>query len=328
MKTPISDKTKWVAAVSGTAVATSICSAIMTRYLTKLALDREVPDIMKQIEKRVAGSLASNEFIMALQEEGKQLAGKKHEIVEIVSTDGNRLVGHWFPQNHPKRVIIAMHGWRASWYRDFGMVSRAFEKNGCSVLYAEQRGQNLSDGEYMGFGITERYDCLAWANWVNHNISENLPIYLCGVSMGATTVLMASGLDLPQNVCGIIADCGFTSPYAIWKHVANRNLHISFGIRGKVANAIFKRKNQVAADDYSTIDALKVGQIPVILIHGTEDHFVPVEMTYENYKACIAPKRLFVVPGAGHGMSYYMESDAYECAIQEFWKEYDFHCMP
>lgn len=63
--------------------------------------------------------------------------------------------------------------------------------------------------------------------------------------------------------------------------------------------------------------------VPVLFIHGTDDHFVPIEMTYENYKACAAPKRLFIVPGAGHGSSYFVDRDGYERAIKAFWDDYD-----
>ena len=216
-----------------------------------------------------------------------------------------------------------MHGWRGSWHKDFGLVADSYRAEGCSVLYAEQRGQNNSGGEYMGFGLTERYDCVDWVNAANKEHGGKLPVYLCGVSMGATTVLMAAGLDLPENVRGIIADCGFTSPAAIWKHVANNNLHITYGIRSVFADMLFREKNMVGLDDYSTVEALQNTNIPVLLIHGSDDHFVPVEMTYENYKACRSPKELLIVPGADHGMSYYVETEKYEATVRDFWAKHD-----
>ena len=142
--------------------------------------------------------------------------------------------------------------------------------------------------------------------------------------MGAATILMASGLDLPDNVAGIVADCGFTSPHAIWKHVVRDNFHLSYdGIRSAAANDLCRRKIQTAADSYSTTEALRNTDIPVLFIHGSDDHFVPVEMTYENYKACAAPKRLLVVPGAEHAMSYLTDRQAYEKALTEFWESFD-----
>lgn len=136
-----------------------------------------------------------------------------------------------------------MHGWRSSWRKDFGAMADFFHKNNCSVLYAEQRGQNNSGGDYMGFGVVERYDCLHWINWANSYCGTDLPVYLAGVSMGASTVLMTAGLELPSNVHGIIADCGYTSPDEIWGHVVKDNLHMSYNvIRQSIAQDIFKKK--------------------------------------------------------------------------------------
>ena len=142
--------------------------------------------------------------------------------------------------------------------------------------------------------------------------------------MGAATILMASGLDLPENAAGIVADCAFTSPYAIWKHVVKDNFHLSYdGIRSAAANELCKRKIKTGANSYSTTEALQNTDIPVLFIHGSDDRFVPVEMTYENYKACASQKHLLIVPGAEHAMSYVLDKAAYENAILTFWNRYD-----
>lgn len=80
---------------------------------------------------------------------------------------------------------------------------------------------------------------------------------------------------------------------------------------------------QVSDEEYSTLDAMRACTVPVLFVHGTEDKFVPIEMTYENYKACSAPKRLAVVPEAEHGMSYFTDPKRYESALREFWEEFD-----
>ncbi len=105
--------------------------------------------------------------------------------------------------------------------------------------------------------------------------------------------------------------------------MANNNLHMAYGVRGAFADAICKRKISMDSGNYSTVDALKNTTIPVLFVHGTDDHFVPVEMTYENYKACISPKRLLIVPGADHAMSYYEDKYNYERAVLDFWNTFD-----
>lgn len=309
--------------MAGIAAVASVSAYISTQYLLKIALDKEEPLLLKAAERRISGTKGDKGFASVMAEAAKKLEQKENETVEIVSWDGKTLIGHWIPAKEAKRVVIAVHGWRGTWTQTFGLAAESFEENNCSVLYIEQRATNNSGGDYIGFGLVERYDCLDWIQWVNCKCGQSIPIYLCGVSMGATTVLMAAGLELPENVHGVIADCGFTSPHAIWKHIANNNLHIAFNLRGMIADDIFQKKLQIASDECSTTQALSNCDIPVLLIHGSDDHFVPVEMTYENYLACSGEKRLLIVPGADHGMSYFMEKEKYQKQLQEFWRDFD-----
>lgn len=311
---------------AATAAGAAVTSHFTTKYLMKIAMDREAPKNLYRKKQQMKGSRELMDFMEEMNLASEKLMGCSCEAVEITGHNGVPLVGHWRPCRHPRRVIIAMHGWRSSWARDFGIIADFWYENDCSVLYAEQRGQGDSGGEYMGFGLLERYDCLEWIKWVNEYTGGSLPIYLGGASMGATTVLMAASLELPENVKGIVADCGFTSPYAIWKHVIENNLHLPYSLYRASANDLCRKRIQLDGKAYSTVDALQECWVPVLFIHGTDDKFVPVEMTYENYKACASPKRLFVVPGADHGMSYYIDREGYEKCLKDFWKEYDGNC--
>lgn len=319
----MTNKAKTLLTGSGIAAAgLTVCgvvSAAVTKKLVDTAMDRTAPINLSRSRGRFTGSAVQATSLEEAAAAARRLEQCGTETVEIVSRDGTRLTGHWRPCAHPRRVILAMHGWRSSWKADFGIISEFWYREHCSVLYAEQRGQGASGGAYMGFGLTERHDCLDWLGWINRQIDPSLPIYLAGVSMGAATVLMASSLDLPENVRGILADCGYTSVHAIWKHVMNHNLHLSYGIHGPFANRICQKKIHAGTKDYSTTEALKHTGIPVLFVHGTEDRFVPVDMTYQNYQACAAPKRLFVVPGAGHGMSYFVDRPGYQRETKAFW---------
>lgn len=320
-----SAKKKWLGAGLITAcVATVAASHALTDYLVRIAVDRDCPAGMDTFAKKVIrGSSCSAAFLQTREEAAHRLAAMPHETVQLPAKDGAILIGHWFPSPNPKRIIVAMHGWRSGWNWDFGMIAPFLFENGCSVLFAEQRGQNDSGGDCMGLGALERYDCQYWAHWVDCHNNAELPIYLAGVSMGASTVLMASALPLPDRVRGLFADCGFTSPHAICKHVVEHNLHLNYSLRAPFANALCKKRNYEGLNSCSAIDSLKSCKIPVLFVHGADDCFVPVSMTYENYKACAGPKSLFIVPGADHGMSYYTDRAGYEKAVLNFWKQYD-----
>ena len=307
----------------GSIAAISSISYFITKKMVTVALDRQAPKSSPASMKLLTGDANIEEKLNFLTENSKILEEKELEVVEITAQDGTVLVGHLYKNKKAKRTIIAMHGWRSSWARDFCLIHDFLFENDCNVLFVEQRGQGESGGDYMGFGLTERYDCLDWINFINSTEMKKLPVYLMGISMGATTVLMATGFQLPPNVKGVIADCGFPSPNDIWRHVAQNMKILYTGFMGEIASAICKRKINVAPDEYSTVTALSNSNIPVLFIHGTEDKFVPIEMTYENYKACVAPKSLFIVPGAEHGTSCFVAKEEYENQLKLFWSKWD-----
>lgn len=310
-----------IAAASATVLVT--LHQLTARGFMKIALDRKEPKILTHGRAKLMGSEELSACMSKLIDGAEKLRAKECEEVHITSHDGLALLGHWYPCKDAKRVIIAMHGWRSSWARDFGIIADFLHQSGCSVLFAEQRAQGGSGGDYMGFGMLERYDCFEWTKWADSKTKGELPVYLIGVSMGATTVLMSTGFDLPKSVRGVVADCGFTSPHAIWKHVAENNLRIPFGIYSTVANDIFKKRLQIGSRDFSCAQALENTKVPVLFVHGTDDQFVPIGMTFENYKACKSPKDMFIVPGADHGMSYVVDKEGYEKKILEFFEKYD-----
>ncbi|MBE6947511.1 MAG: alpha/beta hydrolase [Ruminococcaceae bacterium] len=295
----------------------------MAQYLSGVAMNRKMPPHSLQAERKVVASCVNDVQMAQVNQAGKELAVVPHETVTIRGRDGISLTGHWMPVDHPKRIILAMHGWRSAWSHDFGIVAPFFRDNQCSVLYCEQRAHGNSGGKYLGFGLVERYDCLDWVNWLNTKTGGDIPIYLCGLSMGASTVLMAAGLDLPKNVRGIMADCGYTSPVEIWKYVAEHHLHFSYQVCGGPLGRVARGKLRMAMDAESCPQALARSRVPVLFVHGTDDRLVPIEMTFENYKACSAPKQLFIVPGAGHGMSYVVDRKGYQAALTDFWTAFD-----
>ena len=317
-------------AVAGSSAAllglAGLSSVLTTHALVSVALDRNLRITPGYRCKRLISGCRD---LCRIENECR---GSSHKLLNsdckrvcIRASDGERLVGHLYICKNANRTVIAVHGWRTTWAKDFGGACEFFHSNGCNVLYIEQRGQNESGGKYIGFGLIERFDCLSWIKYVNSiEKLSRLPIYLCGVSMGATTVLMTAGFKLPKNVRGIIADCGFTSPHAIWKHVINKNLHMPYGrLRSAMVKRICNRKIHMTPDGYSTVEAMKSCRTPVLFIHGSADRFVPIEMTYENYKACASEKRLFVVPFASHGMSYFDDKAGYEREVLDFFKSHD-----
>lgn len=311
-------------AAAATATAAFAATYAVARFFGSVAIDRNIREMPKAMQDRLTGGIEPD--TPGLSEAIKKIESAKQlstETVTIESSDGLTLTGHFYPAENTKRIIIAMHGWRSTWSVDYGASYEFYHKCGSAVLYPDQRGTGESDGEYIGFGVLERHDCLDWINYIINRFGTDIPIYLSGVSMGATTVLMTLGFSLPDCIKGVIADCGFTSPHAIWSHVSKSNLRLSDKLTYPIVNRICNKKAQFDGDEYSTVEALRDNKIPVLFIHGGADKFVPIEMTFENYEACTAEKDLLVVPSAGHGLSCVTDKDSYERAVKDFFKKHD-----
>ncbi len=308
-----------VTAVLSAAVGASIASV---KLLTDMAIKKQLPTSADKIKPKIRGNLIGKEFYDKAENLAQKLEGKLHNTVFIESRDGIRLCGHLFTAPVQKRIVICMHGWRSDWSFDFGGCADFFLEEGCTLLLPEQRCHGKSGGDFIGFGVYERYDCLDWIEYAS-TLFPDTPIYLCGVSMGATTVLMTAGLQLPDCVRGVIADCGFTSPRAIWTHVMKNNLKISEKLAYPIANFYVNKKAGYDGDGASTVDAMRECRVPVLFVHGDADSFVPPSMTLENYDACASDKTLFIVEGAGHGLSYYIETAEYQSHVRELFEKYD-----
>ena len=289
--------------------------------LMRVGMDREEPRLLRGLEERISGARGGPAYAAALKEAMEKQEGRITEPVTIRAWDGTPLMGHWVPAREPKRVILAAHGWRGDWTQAFGMMADFLEESGCSVLYIDQRGTGGSGGEHIGFGLLERLDCADWLWWLSQR-SRGLPLYLMGMSMGATSVLMAAGEPLPEALRGIIADSAYTSPRAVLQHVSADNLHLPSTLQ-RPAEAIFRRKLGVSPDACTTQEVLKGCHIPVLLIHGGRDRFVPPDMVYANYRACAGPKRLMVVHEADHVGCWFADPERYKKTLLEFWAEWD-----
>ena len=256
------------------------------------------------------------------------LEGKKwlfeapSERVELISHDGTKLVGHYFAAENAKRTVIGFHGWRAKWFYDYGSLGKWLHDNGSNLLLIEQRGQGTSEGEFMGFGITEHLDVPMWVNWVLDNKKDGLPIFLFGRSMGASTVLMASGKELPEEVAGIIADCGFSAPYDMLKYFCTHNAHLPEHPFMDGVVKLIKSRTGVDVKSYSAYEAVQHATKPILFIHGDADGFVPEYMTHDDYNACASEKKLLIVHGADHCMSDLIDPLSYWNAVNDFFSEY------
>lgn len=241
------------------------------------------------------------------------------EEMEITSFDGLRLHGAYFEYAPGAPIELMFHGYRGTAERDMsGGVQRSF-KLGRSALIVDQRCSGKSEGKVISFGVNERRDCLSWLAYMEERFGKEAKIILTGISMGAATVMMAAGEELPDNVIGVLADCGYSSPKAIIKKVI-RQMRLPVELSYPFVKLGARLFGHFDLEESSPIDAMKKCKVPVIFFHGEEDALVPCEMSKECFDACVAKKRLVTVPGAGHGLCYPVEPERYLKEARDFFQ--------
>lgn len=268
-----------------------------------------------------------NPFRERMKEAQRWIEEHTAETLEITSYDGLKLKALYIPAEleQPKGTVLAFHGYRSLATVDFALEAEFFHDLGYRMVLPYQRSHGLSEGKYITYGVKERFDCRDWTRYLEHRFGpENL--FLAGISMGASTVLMASSLELPECVRGIIADCGFTSPWEIMKHVSRRDYKLPSFPLLPILDLVTRARAGFSLKGADARKALGETGLPVLFLHGEQDDFVPLSMTRENFSACAGEKDVLLVPGAGHAQSFAMDTPGCEEKIAEFFAKHGGKC--
>lgn len=249
------------------------------------------------------------------------LIDHKAEDVYIKSHDGLQLHGLWVPAENPRGTVLFAHGYRSTLLVDFGLAFELYHNYGMNLLIPDQRSHGKSEGKFITFGVKESKDMRKWIDFHNHHYGAK-PMLLSGLSMGASTMLYLADQVLPENVKGIIADCGFTSPKEILSKVFREVIHLPAAPTLFVTDIVARLVAGFSLTEKDTRKVLKNNRLPVLMVHGMDDSFVPCRMTEEGYAACTGQKQLFLVDGAEHGVSFIVERQRYTELVLAFLNQY------
>ena len=240
------------------------------------------------------------------------------EGIKIKGYKNTPLFAEWF-KNNSNRWVIVLHGYGANG-RFMYEVGKKFYKKGYNVLIPDLRGHGISGGDYIGMGWHDRKDLALWIKHIK-KIDKNCKIVLYGVSMGASTILMASGDKMDKNVKCIISDCAYTCAYDVFKYQFGKTKKTPIVLL-KFLNLVCIFKNGYSLKNASSIKQLKNNKLPILFIHGAVDNFVPTTMVFDLYKNARCEKELMIVNNAGHLVSEIIERKRYWNRISLFLNKY------
>lgn len=239
-----------------------------------------------------------------------------YERVEITARDGLKLSGRYYHVKDGAPLEIQCHGYRSTPLRDFAGSGEECFKRQYNLLLIDHRAHGESEGKTITFGIKERFDVIDWVKYAIERFGEKVKIILYGISMGGATVLMAAGEELPENVKGIIADCPYSSPVDIIAKVGEKS-----GIPAPLIKLFIVAGARIfggfSLRETSPAEAVKRARLPILLIHGDADTFVPDYMSDEIHSA--NPNTILKkIAGADHAVSYLCDTEGYLALVNGF----------
>lgn len=237
----------------------------------------------------------------------------------IESYDKLQLHSYVVSQNSNKWAIV-VHGYGGSG-KLMSDKSKYFYDMGYNVLIPDLRGHGKSEGDYIGMGWKDRLDIISWINFII-NENPNAEIVLHGTSMGAATVLMTSGENLPSNVKAIVADCAYTSAWDEFSYQLETYLKVPSSYILNVTNMVTKLKAGYSLKEASALECVKKATVPILFIHGDKDKFVPYSMMDKLYDATISPKEKLTIEGGEHANSDLVSPFLYWLTVEDFLNQY------
>lgn len=277
----------------------SIIAATSSYYLISNKIFNDI--LVAKTSSKASDGTNYTELNKHLVTSGNWLKKQPYSTETIYSNDNLKLQGYQLLNKGSNNWVILAHGYKSS-IKSMLYAAKKFYDEGYNILLIDQRSHGDSEGKYIGMGWLEKDDLSLWINHII-NQDQNSNIVLYGVSMGATTVMMTTGIDLPINVKCAIEDCGYSSLEAVFKDQAIKkyNIHDTRVFIGLYK--LIKIKLGFDVKEASAINQLKKSKIPTLFIHGDNDLFVPCSMVYDNYNACISEKELYIAPNQGHALA-------------------------
>jgi pimeloyl-ACP methyl ester carboxylesterase len=247
----------------------------------------------------------------------EELFFKNHNYTLLtIQANGATLVAKRYAQKNPVGRILLFHGYRSIAETDFACAMDTYYQLGYELILVDQRAHGQSFGNWIGFGVLERYDCLSWIRYLNAEFGS-IPTFLSGISMGCATALMAQGLDLPKNVKAIIADCPYGNALDIILEVG-KSMPIPTWIMKPMVilgARIFGGFDLLETD---AVRAVKHTKVPILIIHGDGDTFVPISMSKAVADANPQMITHHTIAGAEHGISYLVDTVKYKKYVADF----------
>ena len=250
--------------------------------------------------------------------------GQDFERLTLTSHDGLELSGYYLPAAEPtNKLVVLTHGYLGN-AKQMGLFGQHYHKDlGYNIFMPDARGHGKSEGNYYGFGWPDRLDLIDWTDLLVEKLGADIEVAYHGLSMGAATVLMASGVEkIPSQVKAIIADSPYQSVYQLFAYQMNRMFYLPAFPLLDSTSMLTKIRAGYSFRQASALNEVEKTDVPILYIHGENDSFVPAEMAKELYQNTSSDKDILLIPNANHGESFALAEEQYKSKINHFLDRY------
>ncbi len=301
-----------------------VSAALVPSFMEKLEAFERITE--ESYAAQVQTSDIKGNRQLALNETKEWLKTAEHQKLSVETNDGYRLIAEEFPaeetdsekgvggKNH--KWVLLLHGY-TGWKEEMYPFAYWYHKQGYHALVPDLRCQGESQGDFIGMGWTDHFDCMLWIDYILSQ-DEEAQIVIHGQSMGAATALMMTGEELPGQIQAVVSDCSYTDAYSMF----GEKIKDWFGLPAfplvDSACLMLRLRGGYNLKDASALEAVQKSGTPTLFIHGDSDAMISVQMSRELYEAAACEKELLIVEGAGHGQTQEKDPDTYYNTIRNF----------
>lgn len=311
----------WIKIIVSFILVFIIINIVASFYFYHLAIARNVKEFLRDDPDLEVSAEAMDVF---LEGDWRTWADEQDfEWLEMKSFDGLTLKGYYLPaKKKTNKTVVFAHGYLGRG-RDMALFGQYYyEELGYNIFFADARGHGASEGDYIGFGWHDRIDYIDWIKYILSQYGKDLEIVLHGLSMGAATVLMMSGEDLPAQTKAIIADSPYSTVYDLFAYQLRRMFYLPAFPLLDSTSLLTKIRANYSFKEASALKQVQQTNIPILYIHGNEDTFVPTELTHELYENTKSEAEMVLIDQAGHGEGFVIEEDLYVNHLRRFLNRY------
>ncbi|NES80464.1 MAG: alpha/beta fold hydrolase [Moorea sp. SIO2B7] len=231
--------------------------------------------------------------------------GLAYEDVWIpIANDGGKidhLHGWWInAPSQNNRVLLHLHGNAENIGSNLGKA-QLFHLLGFNVLLIDYRGYGLSQGKFPTEAQVYHDAQMAWDYLIQRRGIKPQDIFVYGHSLGGAIAINLAVKN--PEMAGLIVEGSFTS--------------ISDMVDHREVYALFPG-NFLLHQQFDSINKIKSLQMPLLLIHGKDDDTVPARMSEVLFNAATVPKKLLIVPNAGHNDVASVGDEEYFVTVRDF----------